>query len=58
MTAQELLEKLSLEEKITLLQGGSAWTTTEIPRILFKSIFLADGPMACASRWVLPTIWA
>ena len=44
MTPQELIQKLTLEEKITLLQGGSAWTTSSVPRILLKSIFLADGP--------------
>lgn len=44
MTPQELIQKLTLEEKITLLQGGSAWTTNAVPRVLLKSIFLADGP--------------
>ena len=44
MTPQELIEKLTLEEKITLLQGGSAWTTSPVPRVLLQSIFLADGP--------------
>lgn len=44
MTVEELMQKLTLEEKITLLQGGSAWTTSPVHRILFKSIFLADGP--------------
>ena len=44
MTPQELIQKLTLEEKITLLQGGSAWTTNPIPRVLLRSIFLADGP--------------
>ena len=44
MTADEYLQKLTLEEKITLLQGSTAWTTSPVPRVLLKSIFLADGP--------------
>ncbi|MBQ9761534.1 MAG: glycoside hydrolase family 3 C-terminal domain-containing protein [Oscillospiraceae bacterium] len=44
MTMEEIIQKLTLEEKAVLLQGQSSWTTWDIPRILLPSIFLADGP--------------
>ena len=44
MTVEEYLQKLTLEEKATLLQGSTAWTTSPVPRVLLKSIFLSDGP--------------
>ena len=44
MTVEEYLLKLTLEEKATLLQGSTAWTTSPVPRVLLKSIFLSDGP--------------
>ena len=44
MTVEEIIQKLTLEEKAVLLQGQSSWTTWNIPRILLPSIFLADGP--------------
>ncbi len=44
MTTEEYLQKLTLEEKVTLLQGSTAWNTSPVHRVLLKSIFLADGP--------------
>ena len=44
MTVEEYLQKLTLEEKASLLQGSTAWNTSPVPRVLLKSIFLADGP--------------
>ena len=44
MTVEEYLQKLTLAEKVSLLQGSSSWTTSAVPRVLLKSIFLADGP--------------
>lgn len=44
MNVEEIIQKLTLEEKAVLLQGQSSWTTWNIPRLLVPSIFLADGP--------------
>lgn len=44
MTVEAYIQKLSLEEKAVLLQGATAWTTWNIPRLLLPSIRLADGP--------------
>ena len=44
MNVNELLTKLTLEEKAALLQGKTMWTTWNIPRMGIPSIFLSDGP--------------
>ena len=44
MNIKELISRLTLEEKATLLQGKTMWTTWEIPRLGIPSIFLSDGP--------------
>lgn len=44
MTVDEYLSRLTLEEKATVLQGSTAWTTSPVPRLLLNSIFLSDGP--------------
>ncbi|MHA1794214.1 MAG: glycoside hydrolase family 3 C-terminal domain-containing protein [Promethearchaeota archaeon] len=40
----ELLEKLTLEEKIELISGGTQWSTKPIPRLGIKPMFMTDGP--------------
>ena len=44
MTVQELIGKLTLEEKAALLQGKTVWTTRDIPRLGLPSMTVADGP--------------
>ncbi len=40
-----LLEKLTLEEKVSLLSGGSAWYTQPIERLGIPKILMTDGPI-------------
>ena len=44
MDIQELISKLTLEEKAVLLQGKTCWTTWEIPRLGLPAMTVADGP--------------
>ena len=44
MNVQELIGKLTLEEKAALLQGKTVWTTWDIPRLGLPSMTMADGP--------------
>ena len=41
---QELINKLTTEEKITLLSGADAWHTCEIERLNIPSLKMSDGP--------------
>lgn len=43
-TAQDILQRLTLEEKARLCQGESFWTTVAIPEKDVPSITVADGP--------------
>ena len=44
MNIDEIISRLTLEEKAALLQGWTTWTTRDIPRLNIPAIFLADGP--------------
>ena len=44
MKHQELLEKMTLEEKAAFLSGKNVWQTRDFPRLGLPSIFCADGP--------------
>jgi len=44
MKIEELIKKLSLEEKAALCTGASAWTTTPIERLGVPVMTVSDGP--------------
>ncbi|MEV7136424.1 glycoside hydrolase family 3 C-terminal domain-containing protein [Arthrobacter sp. NPDC093128] len=39
-----ILEELTLEEKVALVQGADFWSTVAIPRVGLRSMVLSDGP--------------
>ena len=40
----DVLENLTLEEKASLLSGGSAWETAPVERLGIGPVMLTDGP--------------
>ncbi|WP_339316260.1 glycoside hydrolase family 3 C-terminal domain-containing protein [Paenibacillus sp. FSL R10-2734] len=44
MKYKDLIEKMTLEEKASLMSGKDFWTTQNIDRLGIRSMFLADGP--------------
>ena len=45
MDIKSLINKLTLEEKASLLQGATTWTTYGIPSLEIPSMFMSDGPV-------------
>lgn len=41
---QDIIDQLSLEEKVSLMSGKDFWQTQDIARFNIPSIFLSDGP--------------
>jgi hypothetical protein len=52
---KELLANLTLEEKAALCVGKDYWTLHGVPRLGVPSIWVADGPQACASSTAATT---
>lgn len=44
MNIEEILEKMTLEEKIALCSGGDFWHTKEMPQYGVPAIMMCDGP--------------
>lgn len=44
MKYKELIEQMTLEEKVSLLSGKNFWETQDIKRLGIPSMFLSDGP--------------
>ncbi|MBP3401707.1 MAG: glycoside hydrolase family 3 C-terminal domain-containing protein [Clostridia bacterium] len=45
MNINEIISKLTLEEKAALLQGATTWTTFAVPRLEIPAMFMSDGPV-------------
>jgi beta-glucosidase len=44
MKHQDIISKMTLEEKASLMSGKTVWETQDIKKLGLKSIFLSDGP--------------
>lgn len=44
MKHQELIDKMTIEEKAALLSGKTIWQTRDLQRLGIPSVFCADGP--------------
>jgi beta-glucosidase len=42
---ESLIKELTLEEKVSILSGSSAWHTTAIPRLNIPRVKMTDGPI-------------
>ena len=42
---EKLISELTLEEKVSILSGSSAWHTTAIPRLNIPRVKMTDGPI-------------
>ena len=44
MKHQDIIEKMTVEEKAAFLSGKGEWDTRDIPRLDIPSVYCADGP--------------
>ena len=44
MKHEDIIEKMTLEEKAAFLSGKGEWNTRDIPRLNIPSVYCADGP--------------
>ena len=42
---ESLIGELTLEEKVSILSGSSAWHTTAVPRLNIPRVKMTDGPI-------------
>ena len=42
---EALISELTLEEKVSILSGSSAWHTTAVPRLGIPRVKMTDGPI-------------
>lgn len=54
----ELVEKLSLDEKISLLAGPNWWNTSAVERLEIPAVRMSDGPNVCYLRHVYRLLFA
>ena len=47
----ELIQRMTVEEKISLLAGADLWHTVPIPRLGIPQIKLTDGPNGARGAW-------
>ena len=50
MKYREIIEKMTLEEKASLMSGKDYWKSNNIERLGISSMFLADGSMELENK--------